>query len=171
MNKNRNTDIGMTPQLCQDAFVKMLRELFKGKLYNGQQGRKELTIFKQDLPIPEENDMDADTDEAYAPYIVVRMTGGEIADDNSPQVVEFSLVICAYDMGRDRSGYQDVTNIKEDIIQRACTAPYFGGSFTIQKPIAWALQQDDTNPYYYGAITMNCTVPAMTQDAVLAEIL
>mgnify|MGYP001521688596 CR=1 FL=1 len=151
--------------------IEMLRELFAGKKYNGQEGRKPLAIFKQDLPIPEENDVDADTDVAHAPYIVVRMTGGEIADDKSPQTVEFSLIICAYDTGIERAGFQDVANIKEDIVQRACTAPYFGGAFTILKPIAWALQQDDTAPYYYGAVTMNCTAPAMTQDTELEELL
>lgn len=165
------TGIGQTPQLCQDALIEMLRELFVGKKYNGQEGRKALTVFKQDLPIPEENDADADTDIAHAPYIVVRMTGGEIADDKSLQTVEFSLIICAYDTGVDRAGFQDVTNIKEDIVQRACTAPYFGGAFTILKPIAWALQQDDTAPYYYGAVTMICTAPAMTQDTELEELL
>ncbi len=81
-----------------------------------------------------------------APYIVVRMTGGEIADDKSPQTVEFSLIICAYDTGIERDGFQDVANIKEDIVQRACTAPYFGGAFTILKPIAWALQQRRHRP-------------------------
>ena len=151
--------------------IEMLRELFAGKKYNGQEGRKPLEIFKQDLPIPEENDVDADTDVAHAPYIVVRMTGGEIADDKSPQTVEFSLIICAYDTGIERAGFQDVANIKEDIVQRACTAPYFGGAFTILKPIAWALQQDDTAPYYYGAVTMNCTAPAMTQDTELEGLL
>ena len=157
MKETMKVGIGQTPQLCQDALIEMLRELFAGKKYNGQEGRKPLVIFKQDLPIPEENDVDADTDVAHAPYIVVRMTGGEIADDKSPQTVEFSLIICAYDTGIERAGFQDVANIKEDIVQRACTAPYFGGAFTILKPIAWALQQDDTAPYYYGAVTMNCT--------------
>lgn len=165
------TGIGQTPQLCQDALIEMLRELFDGKKFNGQEGRKPLKVFKQDIPIPEEIDADADVDIAHAPYIVVRMTGGEIEDDKSPQTVEFSLIICAYDTGVERAGWQDVANIKEDIIQRACTAPYFGGAFTILKPIAWALQQDDTAPYYYGAVTLNCTAPAMTQDTVLEGLL
>ncbi len=163
--------IGRTPQLCQDALVEMLKELFAGKKYTGQEGREELTIYKQDLPIPEDNDVDADTEAAAAPYIVVQMTGGEIADDDSPQTVEFSLIICCYDTGVKREGYQDVTNIKEDIIQRVCTAPYFGGVFTILKPIAWALQIQDTAPYYFGACTLTCTAPAMTQDTVLKELL
>lgn len=163
--------IGRTPQLCQDAMIEMLQELFAGKKYNGQEGRKALKIYKQDLPIPEDNDEDVDTDKASAPYIVVRMAGGEIKNDNSTQVVEFSIVICAYDEGIKREGYQDVANIKEDIVQRACTAPYFGGAFTILKPIVWAMQQDDTTPYYFGAVSLNCTAPAMTQDMELREYL
>ena len=136
MKEAMKVGIGQTPQLCQDALIEMLRELFAGKKYNGQEGRKPLAIFKQDLPIPEENDVDADTDVAHAPYIV-SLVGSEM---------------CI----RDR---------------RACTAPYFGGAFTILKPIAWALQQDDTAPYYYGAVTMNCTAPAMTQDTELEGLL
>ena len=171
MDAVRAAGIGRTPQLCQDALIETLEELFVGKKYNGQQSRKELKIFKQDLPVPEDYDADVDTDAAAAPYIVVRMTGGEIKNDDGPQAVEFSLIVCAYDEGKEREGYQDVANIKEDIVQRACTAPYFGGAFTILKPIAWALQQDDTAPYYYGAVTMNCTAPAMTQDTELEGLL
>lgn len=163
--------IGRTPQLCQDALCEMLRELFEGKKYNGQEGRKPLRVYKQDLPIPEGNDADVDTDAAEAPYIVVRMTGGEIPDEKSTQTVEFSLIICTYDTGADRAGFQDITNIREDIVQRACTRPWFGGAFTIKKPIAWAMQQDDTAPYYYGAVTLNCTAPALTQDTELEELI
>ena len=159
--------IGRTPQLCQDALVDMLEELFEGKKYNGQQGRKELKIYKQDLPIPQSDDADVDTDKAEAPYIVVRMTGGQIEDDDSPQTVDFSLIVCAYDTGLGREGWQDVANIKEDIVQRVCTRPYFGGAFTILKPVVWAMQQDDTHPYYFGACTLTCTAPAMTQDTEL----
>ncbi len=122
-------------------------------------------------PIPTGFDDDVDTDKASAPYILVQMTGGEIADDNSPQTVDFSIVICAYDEGIEREGYQDVANIKEDIIQQICSAPYFGGSFTILKPIAWALQADKSDPYYYGACVLTCTAPAMTQDSVLKELI
>ena len=39
-------DIGRTPQLCQDALIEMLKELFAGKLFCGQEGRKALKIYK-----------------------------------------------------------------------------------------------------------------------------
>lgn len=106
MDAVRAAGIGRTPQLCQDALIETLEELFVGKKYNGQQSRKELKIFKQDLPVPEDYDADVDTDAAAAPYIVVRMTGGEIKNDDGPQAVEFSLIVCAYDEGKEREGYQ-----------------------------------------------------------------
>ncbi len=167
----RRAGIGGTPQLCQDALIEMLEELFAGKKFSGQEGRKKLTVYKQNLPIPRrQKDKKADTDAASAPYIVVEMHEGAIPDNDSPQLVEFSVVICAYDKGTDREGYQDVANIKEDIIQRVCARPYFGGVFTVLKPITWALQQDETPPYYYGAVSLICTAPAMTQDTELEEL-
>ena len=165
------TGIGKTPQLCQDALIEMLKELLGDKKFSGQESRKHLKFYKQDLPIPTEDDSDSDLDGAQAPYVIVQMTGGTIETDNDPQIVEFSIIICAYDNGLDRSAWLDVENIKEDIIQRVCSAPYFGGAFTILKPIAWAMQADDTHPYYYGAVNLQCTVPAMTQDTVLKEYL
>jgi len=163
--------VGRTAQLCQDALVEMLEELFSGKKFMGQEGRKPLRVFEQDLSIPEDNDEDVDLDISSAPYIKVAMTGGEIPDDNSPQLVEFSLTICTYDPGTKREGFRDVANIKEDIIQRVCTRPYFGGAFTILKPIAWAIQQDTTPPYYFGACVLTCTAPALTQDTELKGML
>ncbi len=164
--------VGRTPQLCQDALIEELQELLKDQRYLGPGGsEKPVTIYKQDLPIPTDNDVDADTNDAPAPYIVVSMSGGGIKDDNSTQNVDFSLVICCYDGGLERTGFQDVANIKEDIIQRFCTRPYFGGCFTVLKPITWALQVESSEPYYYGAITLTCTAPAMTQDTELGDLI
>ena len=163
--------IGRTPQLCQDALVELLEELFEDKLYTGQEHRKPLKVYKQDLPIPEDDDEDVDVDAAAAPYIVVAMNGGQIPDDDGPQLVEFSLTICTYDEGVKREGFQEVVNIKEDIIQRVTTRPYFGGAFTIHKPIAWAVQQEPTPPYYYGACILTCTAPALTQDTELKGLI
>ncbi len=159
--------VGGTAKLCQDALCEMLEELFAGKKFMGQEGRKPLRIIQQDIDIPEDNDEDVDLDISAAPYIKVTMTGGEIPDDNNPQLVEFSITICAYDTGNRREGFRDVSNIKEDIIQRVCTRPYFGGAFTILKPIAWAIQQDTSPPYYFGACILTCTAPALTQDTEL----
>ena len=162
--------VGGTPQLCQNALIREIEELFKGNVYNGQEGYKALKIFKQDLPIPEDEDEDSDTDAAAAPYIVVRMTGGEVKDERTPQTIDFSIVICTYDRSVERLGYQDVANIKEDMIQHFCKRPYFGDVYTVLKPITWAMQADDSAPYYFGAVSLTCTAPAMTQDEELGDL-
>ena len=80
--------IGRTAQLCQDALIEMLTELFKGKKYNGQNGRKPLKVYKQDLPIPEENDEDTDTDAAAAASNARRSLRGPVPANDSKREVE-----------------------------------------------------------------------------------
>ncbi len=169
MEEALKAGVGGTPQICQSALIELLQELFKGCKYSSPEGKKLLRIFRQGLNTPVGNDEDVDTDDASAPYIIVRMEGGEIPDDSSPQLVEFSLEICAYDYGGENDGALDVMNIKEKIVQRVCSAPYFGGCFTILKPIAWAVQRDPEEPYFYGACVLTCTAPALTQDTELAR--
>jgi len=155
----------------QQALCDELGELFHNKKFSGQEGRKALRIFKQNLPIDTGYDDDVDTDAAAAPYIVVLLSGGEVPDKSSPQTVEVMLTICCYDDGLEREGYQDVQNIKEDIIQHFCEKPWFGGAFTVQFPMSWAMQMDDTHPYYFGAVLMTCTAPTKTSEAVLEALL
>lgn len=90
----RRVGIGGTPQICQDALIEVLENLFAGKKFTGQEGRKELKIIKQSLTIPKrQRDRKADTDEATAPYVLVEMNEGAILDDDSPQIVEFSPLV------------------------------------------------------------------------------
>lgn len=170
-NMQEEADIGRTPSLCHEALTELMKELFRGRLYQSPGGKRELRVFQQELPIPTENDVDADTEDAPPPFVVVRLEGGEIKNDEDPQTMEFNLVLCGYDTARQRTGWRDVMNMREKIIQRLASRPYFGGAFTVLKPITWAVQQDDTHPYYYGVITLSCTAPALTQDTELKELL
>lgn len=169
-NALKRYDIGATPRLCQEALAQMVEELFQKKKYTSPTGQKGVKVFRQELPIPEDTDTDADTEDAPPPFIIVRIEGGEIRDDDSPQVMECNLILCGYDETRARTGWQDVANMRELLVQRLCARPYFGGAFTVEKPITWAMQQDDTHPYYYGVITMKCTVPALSQDSELSGL-
>lgn len=162
---------GGTPRLCHEALVDMLKELLAEKKYNGQEKRKRIKVYRQDLPITTENDEDADTDSAPAPYVVVQMTGGKIPEGDGPQHVDFVIVVCAYDDEIERNGYTEVSNILEDIMQRVLSVPWFGGVFTILRAMDWSIQKDDTAPYYFGALVLTCTAPAMTTDTTLADLI
>ncbi len=161
------TGTGGTPALCQDALIELLREILGDKKYEAPEESRKLKFFKQELDRPVGDDADTDTNGDSAPYVLVRMEGGEIPDDNSTQLVEFSIEICAYDDSGKNDGYRDVMNITEKITQKVCSAPYFGGCFTILKPFAWAIRKDMREPYYFGACVLTCTAPALTQDKEL----
>ena len=165
---------GYTATMMQDALCNELEQLFAGKSFTGQKGRKALKVFKQNLPIDNGVDDDTDTNAAASPYIVVLMEGGKITDPDSPQVVNVTLTICCYDEGNDREGYRDVENIKEDVVQWLCRCPHFGDAFTVllghEHHIEWAEQMDDTWPYYFGALSFDVTIPAMVPEEVYDEL-
>lgn len=165
---------GKTAKQAQKALKQELEKLFEGKKYSGQQNRKGLTIYEQDLPIDNSDDEDADTDAAKAPYIIVKMTAGEIISPTEPQYMDAVLIICCYDDSGNRQGYEDVAIIKEDIIEHFCAVPFFGGSYTVlldrEHRLKWAMQEDDTHPYYYGAVQLAITCPAVTTDATFGRL-
>lgn len=161
-----------TAQLCHDEMIRMLRDLFDGRTFCAPEGKeRELRYFRQNLPLPTDNDLDADTEASCCPYILTQLVGGEIKDNDSPQILEFSLIVCTYDSGTDRDGFRDVANIVEEIVQHVCSMPFFGSSYTVLKPIAWALQIEDTWPYYYGALNFSVTAPAASQDSYFKELI
>lgn len=160
---------GFTARMMQRALCEEMENLFADEKYSGQESRKHLRLFQQKIPIPTDDDEDTDTNESFPPYILVMLDGGTIPNKDSPQIVSTTLVICCYDTETEREGYQDVINITERIIQHFSAKPFFGGAFTVLcetgKEITWAIQEDDTAPYYYGAVNLFISTPAASGDA------
>lgn len=188
-----NTANGRTPAAMQDAMIEEMRTLFKGKKYNGQPvyklnedgtrmldekkkpiidyTLKQLNVYRQDLPIPEQDDDDVDTAAAVAPWIIVRQTSTRIEGITEPQHVNLALMICAYDEGREREGFRDVQNIIEVIMQHFSKGNTFGPAFTVLHPLQSAMQEDDTSPYYFGAVNLVVTTPAVTRDETVGGLI
>lgn len=159
---------GLTSRMMKLALIEELKKLFAGKMYHGQQSKKTLKVFDQNLPIDNRDDETSETNDSDSPYIVVVTGEGIIPNRNSPQIVSVMLTICCYDESVERNGYADVENIIEDIVQHFREYPCFGGAFTVMcepdHAIQWAHQMDDTTPYYFGAVLFDVTVPARTGD-------
>lgn len=159
-------EMGHTSEMAHQAMVEELEKLFKGKEYSGQEGLKPLKIFKQFEPIPTDNDEDADTDAANCPCIICKLLSGNFAAANEAQLLMFKLVIAAYDRDVSRQGYIDVVNIKERITQHFLTQPTFGGAFVVQYPMAWAIQEESTVPFYWGVVNFYASAPARKNTQV-----
>ena len=150
---------GYTSEMCQQAMIDELTELFRGMTFGGQESPKPLQIFKQLLPIQTTDDDEADTNDSPYPCIIVIESSGEQDNEHDPQLVLLQLVICCYDRGIDRQGYVDTVNVKETIMQHFKRKPIFGGAFEVSYPRKWELSDDDADYYYWGIVNLICKTP------------
>lgn len=165
-----------TPEFLQDAIVADLADLFEGQTLQSSAGDKRpIRVYPQDLPIIEGMDETEDrTEEIPEPYIIVRTSEGNVQDANSPQEIDLILVVCVYDKNPNRQGYRDVLHIIQEIYGRYAknqmvriktdSGGAVGGPWSIVYPIKWVTQQDDTHPYYFGAMSLKFEAPAVRQE-------
>lgn len=169
----RNTN-GLTPHAALDAMVAELQELFKGQKFTGPNGQEELNVFSQLYPIQECSDEgymdDLSLAEALAPSLLVQMEGGEIASANSQPVVTLRPVACVYDGDVNREGFNEVYTITQAIVERFNQDPDFGGTFEARYPLKWAIQQEESVPYYFGAVTIDCALPRLVRSSRNKEV-
>ena len=160
---------GMTAEFAADALAADLENLLAGQLFCSSAGEKRaIRYFVNDLPVATGNDEDR-IKHAQEPYIVARITEGNIPEGDAAQEVQIVLVICLYDDRPDRQGYRDVLHIIHEIIGRYCKNPVIrlrpgsvgarGGPYTVKKPIGWSVQNQPTTPYYYGIVEFSLEIP------------
>ncbi len=168
----------MVAAFLQDDLAKELQRILKSfRLKDPQNNPSEIHIFKQNLPIPKpleqenfpiealENGLieEITEDDPY-PYIIVRIEDGEIKDEASAQIVSTQLIIGIYDDAYEKQGHKDVLNIIADIYERFAKNAVLSSRYTIQYPILWALQGEESYPYYYGGMQLNWEVAAIRRE-------
>ena len=166
---------GMTAEFAADALNEDLKELLAGQLYRSSAGEKRaIRYFVNDLPVATGNDEDRG-EHAQEPYIVARITEGNIPEGDAAQEAQIILVICLYDDRPDRQGYRDVLHIIQEITARYCKNPVIrirpgsagarGGPYTVKKPIQWAIWNDTkAHPYYLGAVEFQLEIPTICPE-------
>lgn len=172
----------MTPQLLERDLVEDLHECLDGMLYQDVHGKLvPLKVFRHDVPIPhhkdytdlEYNDVEKEADpespELYFdsaenteddafPYVIVRLSQGNVKNPDEPQLVTVNFIIGVYDPDERHRGHDGVMNIISRIYERYAKNPIVHGSKAKihfdgeQLLFHWVLQDDDTWPYYFGAV-------------------
>ncbi len=119
---------------------------------------KKLSVFIQDLPIPEGKD-EEDEDEtiSQAPYVIVEVYDSSGGEGKSSISVIF--VIGIYDDDKTKSGYKDCIRIKNRIVERFATNPLLG-KFEAEKEWTWQISDEDNHPYYFAGLKMTFLAPA-----------
>lgn len=168
----------MVATFLQDELAEELKGILKGFLLKNPQGEKtNINIFKQLLPMPEPLDQEEiapellenglaeeqTTPDPY-PYIIVRAEDGKIEDENSAQIVNITLLIGIFDTAYDKQGHKDILNIIARIYERFAKFPVLNGKYTVQYPIEWALQDEESYPFYFGGVNLAFEIAAVRRE-------
>lgn len=151
----------MNARHLQDAVAADLSELFKNRRYKSPNGGDEaLSVFKQSLPKRQ-----SEEDDDPFPYIIARIDSGGIATQQDPHQVAVLLLIGIFDDNPENQGHLAVLEILEVIQQHYEESPLLKGQFTFVDPFNWALQDEDSYPYYFGAANLSFKLPAPRRKA------
>lgn len=146
----------MNARILQDALVADLTELFKDRRYHAPiSDDTALSVFSQNLPKRE-----SEEDDDPFPYIIVRIDSGAIESQTDPHKVAVLLLVGVYDDDKENQGHRAVLEIMEVIQQHYEETPLLDGQFTFTDPFNWALQDEESYPYFFGAANLNFTLPA-----------
>ena len=170
----------MIASFLQDDLAAELETLFEHfRLEDPDGNRRALNIFKQSLPIPEAEEIpDTVTDEeleegiydaraqaAPFPYILVRLEEGKIEVIDHEQTVTVNLIIGVIDRNHNNQGHKDVLNIMQKIYERFAKNAILAGKYENVMPIEWALQEEESFPYFFGGMALRFeTAPIRRED-------
>jgi hypothetical protein len=155
----------MTPLILQEKLSLDIARIFKGDTFKDSQGKDvPLNIFHQYRPIRKDED-----EPDPVPYAIVRILEGTVKGWTEAQEVQVMIILgCADDM-EENSGHKTVLGMIQKIEERFMKNPMLVNQFMFlnddQHPFGWALQDEESFPYFFGAISMTFKTAAIrTED-------
>jgi len=168
----------MVATFLQQEMADELKKILKDfRLKSPQGGKSEINIFEQFLPIPEPAEQEESSPELLEnglveeqtapdpyPYITIRISDGEIKDENSAQDVNVTLLFGIYEPDYAKQGHKDILNMIAKIYERFAKFPVLNGKYTIQYPILWTLQDEESYPFYFGGMYLTFEIAAVRRE-------
>lgn len=148
----------MTPEVLQKELIKELKVLLKNVDLAGESDKKaNFNFFEQVLPRRAGED-----DPTPFPWCVVRLEDNVVSDVGVlKQVQEVVVSFGIYYENNDCQYHHTMFTIFEKIKKRFLTKPLLGGFFSALPQIQSFVDnhEEDTYPYYYGAIYLQFMLP------------
>ena len=113
---------------------------------------------------PPEPPQDPETDDDPFPYLIVRLDRGGIAGPDAPHRISVIVLIGIFDDDPRNQGHIAVMEIIERIQQHYQETPALG-AFSVADEFNWALQDEESYPYYFGvcSFAFDAPPPRVTQ--------
>lgn len=156
----------MIPLTLQKGIVERMEEVFKNIQYmkppktgaNVEESNSELQkvqVFSQRLPVK------TGKNDSQFPFVLVKLVDGVQTDRENPYIVQVAIYVGVYDEDFNNRGHEDVSLMLNKIIHTFQEKPIVGGSFEVdfESPITWSIADEDTEPYFYGGISLHFEAP------------
>lgn len=150
----------MTATMLQEEIVKELESIFRGDLFKNSLGEYvKLNVYEQQLPIREDEDSPDPM-----PYIIVRLETGSTKSGTDPQEVLVTLLFGYFDDSPENNGHKGVLGMIQKVHERFEKQPMLANQFMFQDPFDWALQDEESFPYFFGAASMTFKTAAIRKE-------
>ncbi len=168
----------MIPENLQSELIKRFQKVFKSDLFNGPNGeRVPVKVYEQHLPIPKRNEnphdefAEEDDSSSFYPAIVVQLFEGNQEAWDTPQNITVNIIVGVHDESEDRSGYKDVRAILRKLSMDIAKNRLMKKQYSIPAPPRWKLHDEDTHPFYFGAMLLQFEDSIQTLDEGVTKLI
>lgn len=109
------------------------------------------TGYRQQLPLLTQNDDDPDQ---FFPYFIVRIINGKTPSDNEPWDVTVNILFGAFSDDSSNQGHVYISNMIEAVADYFAAYPLLDHKYRALQDMEYAMQDEDTAPYYFGLLEM-----------------
>ena len=152
-----------TPLFCQEALIREIESLTAGMRFQNPKGGEllGLRVFAQALPVPgkQKEEPEDYKDEAVfqCPWCMVKIDSGQIPEINGRQEVSFGICFGVFNDASENQGHRELLNLIFRVYERFARNPVLDRQYTCTGRFQWNLAEEDTFPYFFGAIATSFT--------------
>lgn len=148
----------MTKKEFLDDFVEDLKVALRDVYTKNTKGEEVgVTVFKNRLPVVTEDEED---ESQYFPYAIARLSDAS-TDEEKPWQQRVYVLLGVYDDDLKGSGYLHILTMMERITDRYLQEPLLNHKYRAEPKMSTDIQDEDTYPYYFGAVEMTFNIPKM----------
>lgn len=152
----------MTFKDLQDDLIVEIENVLEDIVTKDKYGNRVVGVkgFAHRLPIIEEDEEDPDR---FFPYFIVRHDTMNTQDDEDCWHVSVNIIIGVYERAV-YLGHEHLLIIIQRILDRFVSDPKLS-YYRADQNMTGAVAEDDTYPYYFGAVGITFSVPKMGREA------
>lgn len=112
--------------------------------------------YEQSLPVVTDDEED---ESQFFPYFIVKVSEGKTQDDDNPWIVTADILLGCHDDSKKANGHRHILNMIQRICDRFAAEPLMNKKFRAEQDMEWALQDEDTYPFYFGGVRIRFNIP------------